>query len=204
VAPAGLLALTRRQKLDVPRRLATLPLPYPVVTLVVGDTPSIVHTLDAAWPFTRGRRIAFGFPDVLLEPREVFGELLTAQAGRGASVVLGVFPAAEPERSDLVELEPDGRLRRLAVKEPAAGLTLTWMTAVWTAELTEFLHRFLRDARSHPGGDLQVGHVLQAALRSGMRVDAVVFPHGRVLDIGTPHALAAAPAWLAARHGDRT
>lgn len=48
VRPTGLLVLTRRAKPDVPHRLAALTLPYPVVHLMVGETPSIVHTLDAA------------------------------------------------------------------------------------------------------------------------------------------------------------
>ncbi|MGH9464482.1 MAG: hypothetical protein ACRD0X_02470 [Thermoanaerobaculia bacterium] len=201
-APTALLVLTRRRKLDVPLRLAELALPYPVVTLLVGDTPSVVHTLDAAWPFTRGRRIALGFPDVLLEPQRVFIELLERQARTGAAVVLGLFPAAEPERSDLVDLGPDGRVRRLAVKERIADLSFTWMTAVWTGEFTEYLHGSLRGPLSAFGDDLQVGHLLQSALRSGMCVEGVAFPGGRVLDIGTPAALAAAPGWLAARRSD--
>ncbi len=201
-APAGLLVLTHRRKLDVPLRLAALSLPYPVVTLMVGETPSIVHTLDAAWPFTRGRRIALGFPDVLLEPRGVFAELSKNQARTGAPVVLGLFPAAEPERSDLVSLGPDGRVRDLAVKERGADFPFTWMTAVWTTRFTEYLHDFLVGSLAASGNNLQLGHALQAALRSGMRVDGVVFPRGRVFDIGTPAALAAAPGWLAARRSD--
>ncbi len=139
---------------------------------------------------------------MLLEPQGVFAELAPDQVRTGAPVVLGLFPAAEPDRSDLVSLGPDGRVRDLAVKERGVDSLLTWMTAVWSASFTEYLHDFLLRTPAVPGNDLQMGHVLQAALRSGMRVDGVVFPQGRVLDIGTPAALAAAPGWLAARRSD--
>ncbi len=208
------LLLTRREKLDVPLAIAALGLPLALATLIVGETRSAVHTLDAAWPVSRGRRIALGFPDVLLEPRSAFAELLAAQESTRAEVVLGLFPAAEPERSDQVELDAGGRVRRIAVKEARARSPWTWMAAVWAPAFTEYLHAALRhdvatsrspigdhwvtqwllfgDQQWNEAAELQVGHVVQAALLNGMRIDAVTFPNGRALDIGTPEALARA------------
>ncbi|MCS6316540.1 MAG: dTDP-glucose pyrophosphorylase, partial [Nitrospira sp.] len=43
-----------------------------------------------------------------------------------------------------------------------------------------------------PGGDLAVGVVLQAALKAGLLVQSVMFPHDTYIAIGTPEGLAKA------------
>ena len=42
------------------------------------------------------------------------------------------------------------------------------------------------------GGDLAVGVVLQAALKAGLLLQSVIFPHDTYIDIGTPEDLAKA------------
>ncbi|MEZ5333531.1 MAG: hypothetical protein R2991_16205, partial [Thermoanaerobaculia bacterium] len=137
---SGLL-LTRRTKLDVPLAVARLPLvTLRVATLLVPETPSVPHTIDRAWPFLRGRTVALGFPDVLLEPRTVFRDLLARHREGGADVVLALFPAAEPARSDLVATDAAGRVVEVVVKSPHSPLRRTWMAAVWSHRFTEHLH----------------------------------------------------------------
>jgi glucose-1-phosphate thymidylyltransferase len=168
------LLLTRREKLDVPRRIAALGLPsLRLATLLVPQTPSVPHTIDRAWPFLRHRTIAFGFPDVLLEPVTVFRQLLRRHADTGADLVLALFPAAEPERSDLVAVDGSGRILEVVVKRPGSAL-----------------RRELADPRAAAGPEIQLGHLVQSALEAGLVGRAIDLPSGRALDIGTPEALA--------------
>ena len=87
------------------------------------------------------------------------------------------------------------------MKPVSTILTHGWCCAVWTPVFSAFLHRFLRadDTRrklgklaskgNDPGGDLAMGVVLQAALKEGMPVQSVTFPHDTYIDIGTPEDL---------------
>jgi glucose-1-phosphate thymidylyltransferase len=185
------LLLTRREKLDVPRRIAALGLPsLRLATLLVPQTPSVPHTIDRAWPFLRHRTIAFGFPDVLLEPVTVFRQLLRRHADTRADLVLALFPAAEPERSDLVAVDGSGRILEVVVKRPGSALRRTWMAAVWSPSFTSHLHRELADPRAAAGPEIQLGHLVQSALEAGLVGRAIDLPSGRALDIGTPEALA--------------
>jgi len=187
------LLLTRREKLDVPRRIDRLSLTsLRLATLLVPETPSVSHTLDHAWPFVRGRTVALGFPDVLLEPPTVFRELLDRYAETGADLVLGLFPADEPARSDLVAVDEAGRVLEVLVKPPASPLTRTWMAAVWSPRFTDHLHRSLAAPPPLGATELQLGHLVRSALAAGLPVQSVDFPRGRALDIGTPEALSRA------------
>jgi glucose-1-phosphate thymidylyltransferase len=155
------------------------------------------HTLDHAWPFLRRRRIALGFPDVLLEPATVFQELLARGDSGEADVVLALFPAAEPARSDLVATNAEGRVLEVVVKRPESRLRRTWMAAVWSPRFTDHLHRSLAGPplagpRKAGGAEVQLGELIQSALGAGLAVDAVDFPGGAALDIGTPKSLARA------------
>jgi glucose-1-phosphate thymidylyltransferase len=47
----------------------------------------------------------------------------------------------------------------------------------------------LANTSNDPGGDLAVGVVFQEALKVGLRIQSVKFPHDRYLDIGTPDNL---------------
>lgn len=198
------LVLTRLAKLDVPRSIAGLALrSLRLATLLVPETPSVPHTLDHAWPFLRGRTVALGFPDVLLEPRTVFRELLARYAETGADLVLALFPAAEPERSDLVAVDPAGRILEIQVKPRDSTLTRTWMAAVWSPRFSAHLHDVLRSPPEVPGAELQLGHLVRSALTAGLAAHAVDFPSGRALDVGTPEALARALAPRDRREGRR-
>lgn len=193
------LVLTRREKLDVPRRIAQLPLAsLRLATLLVPETPSVPHTLDRAWPFLRGRTIALGFPDVLLEPRTVFRDLLERHRETAADLVLGLFPAAEPERSDLVAVDSERRVVDVVVKSSESTLTRTWMAALWSPRFTEHLHRSLAAPAPPAHGELQLGDLVRSAIAIGLAAVAVDFPQGRALDIGTPEALGRARARWAA------
>jgi glucose-1-phosphate thymidylyltransferase len=120
--------------------------------------------------------VLVGLPDTLWEPMDGFVQLL-ARIEDGADVVLGVFESDEPERSDVVVLDERGFVQRVHVKEPDPPGTLVWGCFAARVGALAGLER-----SSSPG------HFFD-----GREVAAVVLP-GRMLDIGTPEALAAAEA----------
>jgi glucose-1-phosphate thymidylyltransferase len=153
-------------------------------------------TVDQAYAFVRHAIVAFGFPDILFEPRDVFVSLLERQVATGADVVLGVCPNQPPNTpNDRLDIDPDGRVRRIAVKSPTIDLQLTWVMAVWTPAFTEFLHTHLAavlGTGEFPDlkREMIMGDVLAAALENGLHVNTAQFPDARYLDLGTPEGLA--------------
>ncbi len=81
-----------------------------------------------------------------------------------------------------------------------------WAIAAWRPSFSDFLHGFVEDRQRSLIGDqipqhmkelppyteTPIGDVIQSALESGLRVEAVPFPQGYYLDIGTPANLAKA------------
>lgn len=194
------LVLLREGKWDIPARLRDghdweIDLAY----LVLPPTASAVETLAAATPWVEEATIALGFPDIVFHPADAFLELRRVQHNRGADVVLGLFPNRQPERSDMVETDDDGTVRRILIKQADHGLPHAWSIAVWTPVFTRYLARFRADHRHAPEPrELYVGDVVQAAIDDGLYVAAHLFEQGASADLGTPEALAAPPTWIEA------
>lgn len=157
------------------------------------------YTLVQAYPFVKDALVAFGFPDIVFQPDDAFIQLLDRQAATNADVVLGLFPADRPETMDMVDMDDTGLVCSIVLKPLQTHLRYTWIIAVWTPVFTSFLREYLmvlQNGRERESGidapeqrELSVGHVLQAALRDGLRVHAVPFPDHTYLDIGTPDNL---------------
>lgn len=160
--------------------------------LTIRRSPSTCHTVDRAFPFTRGAMVAFGFPDIVFEPVDALGHLRAHQEATGADVVLGLFPAERPEKMDMVDTDTTGRVRRVVIKPARTRLRDTWILAVWTPAFTEFLHERMAKGGGQAGRELYVGDLVQAAIDEGWRVDGLGIADGRYRDIGTPEDLAAA------------
>ncbi|HXF93346.1 MAG TPA: hypothetical protein VNK46_11370 [Nitrospiraceae bacterium] len=172
--------------------------------VVIAESCGPPDSIDRAHPFVAQKRIAFGFPDILFGPDDVFARLLQHQASRGCDVVLGLYPAHDTRLMDMIDVDKHGRVRAILLKPRETDLKYAWICAVWTPIFTDFLHSFLasKEARRSlgtlasknidPQGDLPVGAVLQAAVRHGLHVAGVVFDHEAYVDIGTPKDLARA------------
>ena len=165
------------------------------------------YTLDAAYPFVRGLRVVFGFPDILFEPRDVFSRALERLAKTGADIVLCLCGVEDISVSDMIEVDNNGRVCALVIRPAETTLTTGWVCAVWTAQFTEFMHRYLLPPRTGPDlphaalqGELTVGHVVQAAISEGLFVQSVDFSNTPYLDIGTPMNLARSYGKLADDH----
>lgn len=188
----------RADKQDVVRYLGTGDAcGVPVEYVSIAESASLPESLDRAYPFVRGGRVALGFPDVQFEPADALARVATRQAETGADLALGLFPAARPESTDMVELDSGGRVVRVEVRPRASGLRLCWVLAAYGPAFTEHLHDFVAEAgqRRAPGesnaGELQIGAVVASAVEHGLDVRGVEIEGGRFRDIGTPEDLAA-------------
>lgn len=169
--------------------------------LMMGLPYGPAYTLDQAYPFVRGARVALGFPDILFGPRDAFGRALEQLAATRSDLVLGLYRVQETRVSDMVATHRTGRVLEIVIKPGETKLKLGWIFAVWTPAFTEFLHQYLagpRTARQQPGStlpaELTVGHVVQAAVREGLPTQSVVFRRHDYLDVGTPEGLRQAVA----------
>jgi glucose-1-phosphate thymidylyltransferase len=191
----------RKGKWDIPGYLGDgaildMHLAYLMMRLPYGAP----YTLDQAYPFVQDAVVAFGFPDIIFQPDDAFVQLLNHRATRNADITLGLFPTDQPQRMDMVDLDDDGRVRQIVIKPLETHLRYTWIIAVWTPAFTNFMHTYLAATASptSPGSAVHsapgqrerfVGDVIQAAIHDGLRVEAVSFPDGTCLDIGTPDNL---------------
>lgn len=216
------LVLLRHGKWDVAAHLGsgggTLPQLGYVTT---AGTGSIAESLDLAYPFVQSAECVLGFPDCLFEPRDAVARLLAHRGidpagerrGGRAAVTLALFPTDRPDKTDMVEVDVEGRVRGFELR-PGAGtrLTWTWLLAAWGGELAELLHarvgrksvrsgRESSRARGEAGGEpneesdrgsvavTSMSQIFAAALAAGLEIDSVRFPEGSFLDIGTPEDL---------------
>ena len=86
----------REGKWDIPAYFgdgATLDLHLAYV--VISDSSGPPDTLDRAYPFVKNQFVAFGFPDILFVPEDVFAQLLERQTSTNSDVVLGLYPALD-------------------------------------------------------------------------------------------------------------
>ena len=198
---AEVYIVLRKGKWDIPEYFGdgealSMHLAYLMMNLPFG----VPYTLDQAYPFAKNSMVVFGFPDIIFQPDDAFANLLARQAQSGADVVLGLFPARQSQKADMVDLDTDGRIREIKIKPARTHLSYAWIIAVWTQVFTQFMHDYLighRDEiRRHKidssmteSQELSVGEVLQAAIDNHLYVEGVPFYEGTFLDIGTPDSL---------------
>jgi len=160
----------------------------------------VPYTIDQAYPFVQDALVAFGFPDIIFQPDDAFVQLLNRQVDTNANIVLGLFPIDQPQKWDMVDLDENGRIRRIVIKPIQTHLRYTWAIAIWTPVFTHFMHEYLSTIQEVKEQDnaennaseqreLYVGDVIQAAIDNDLQVEGVLFPDNTCLDIGTPDDL---------------
>lgn len=168
--------------------------------LMMGLPFGVPYTLDQAYLFVQKAIVVLGFPDILFQPDDVFTKLLVRQVTSKADVVLGLFPTAQPQKAGMVDFDTEGRVRLIKEKPKQTDLRYMWGVAVWTPVFTSFLHEYLvtieanrqqNQAGNYPSKEqeLAIGDVIQAAINTGLQVQAEVFANGEYLDIGTSEDL---------------
>jgi glucose-1-phosphate thymidylyltransferase len=156
----------------------------------------VPYTVDAAFPFIKGKQVVFGFPDTIFQPDDAFTHLMKKQLSSNADIVLGLFPALNPQKVDMVRLDDDDNVCDLQIKPSHTDLKFTWIIAVWEDTFTRFLHDFVTKhyermsinkcvSCSNDSIEIHLGEVIQAAIKAELNVENVIFRNGSFLDIGT-------------------
>ena len=156
----------------------------------------VPFTLDSAYDAVGQRTVAFGFPDIMLAPKDSLRRVVRSLEGSSADVILGLFPVEQPSKWDAVVRDETGEIGDILPKPHRESTGLTWILAVWKPSFTDFIHRFVkqfdetkpRDPNSHL--DLSLGVVMRKALNAGMTFEGVFIEDGWCHDIGTPDDLA--------------
>lgn len=194
----------RNGKWDIPAYLGdgtilNMHLGYLIMHLPFG----VPYTIDQAYPFIHNAKVAFGFPDILFKPDDAFVQLLNRQTETNADIILGLYHTDQPQKWDMVDMDADGRIRRILIKPCQSNLCYSWAIAVWTKVFTQFMHDYLSviQETNKPNKhnnyvnnvskqqELFVGDVFQAAIDNDLHVEGVIFPKSTCLDIGTPDDL---------------
>jgi glucose-1-phosphate thymidylyltransferase len=187
--------ILREGKWDIPAyfgdgAILNMHLAYLMMNLPYG----VPYTLDQAFPFVQDANVALGFPDMIFQPHDAYTKLIARLEESGADIVLGLFPADKPHKTDMVEFDADGHIRAIHIKPPSSELIYSWEIAVWTPLFSRYSHDFVQAAMrkqsvADVGNELFVGDVLQAAIRDNLSVEPVIFQNGNFVDIGTPEDL---------------
>jgi glucose-1-phosphate thymidylyltransferase len=197
------LVLLRSGKWDVARRLGDgAAFGVELTYRVLKPTKGVPFTLAAALPFLSDQLVALGFPDILIQPRDLLARLVRHRERTQAEVALALAPCDRPQASDLVDTDARGRVRRLEIKPESTTLRWTWAFALWTPRFGRFLGKWCSsfNARSaRLGREPHFADVLTAALAEGIEIETFAAAEARLLDIGTPEALARAQAGPGAR-----
>lgn len=175
----------------------------PIAYLMMGSPHGVPYTLDQAYPFVKDKLVFFGFPDIIFEPDDAFAKLGIKLQESGTDLVLGLFPAHQPEKMDMVEIDAATGIRNIQIKPQQTDLRYTWIIAVWGPRFTQFMHDCIRIQQPFfknektPGfysgnQEIYLGHIIQAAIDQKISTDAIIFEEGTYLDVGTPDDLAKA------------
>lgn len=158
-----------------------------VEVLCTPPTPSSVHTVAVALERDTTATWLLVYPDILTTPSSALTTLVR-HARRGSSdVTLALFPSDRPDKVDMVDIDEQGRLLGLRIKQPDAGLRFTWAYACWRPSFTELILQELGRSGEIPedGHELHLGNLLQRAVGRGLSLNTIAFETGFALDIGT-------------------
>ena len=146
--------------------------------IVVGRPPSATASFAlAAEGLGAADTVLFGFPDTIWTPVDGFRPI-RGLIESGEPAALGIFDTPYAARSDVAVLGSDGRVARIDVKPDVPATDLVW--ACGGAVGTRFR-------------ELTAGVELGIALsRSAAHQSIAAVRLGRVIDVGTPEAFAAA------------
>jgi glucose-1-phosphate thymidylyltransferase len=196
--------ILRKGKWDIPAYFGDGKMLDMHIAYLMMDLPfGVPYSIDQAYPFVKDSIVLFGFPDIPFQPKDAFVQLLNKQRDTQADLVLGLFLADHPEKMDMVELDKEGFGRGIQIKPSKTHLQYTWIIAVWTSAFSHYMHEYIfsrpeiesqdgSDQKPDEGQELYVGDVIQAALKTDIKVESVFFPKGKYIDIGTPEDLMAA------------
>jgi len=168
------------------------------------DSPSVPHSLDAAFDSVAGNDVVLVFPDIMFEPRAEIAKFLSAQTPADIDILLALVPSTRGDKVDMVSVADDGLVDTVVPKPGTGTCGWTWVAAAWSPRFSRFMHQFLKE--SGPGhapaadSELYVADVINAAIENGLVCQAGKFADGTAIDIGTPDDFVA--VWRQGLPGD--
>lgn len=163
--------------------------------LVVRRLDGVQYSIDHAYPFVKDAIVALGYPDILLQPDDIYKRMLDRLLHGSADVVIGAVPFPNPQKGGMItfDAKDDNKVSRIIDKPINSTETYSWCCAVWRPSFTAFLHEYLehldREAQGQPLPERPLGDMIQAAIDRGLRVESELIDEGGFLDIGTPEDL---------------
>lgn len=166
--------------------------------LIMEHPYGVPFTLNEAYPFIRNDEIAFGFPDIIFTPRNAYCALYDKMRTTNPDIILGLFPVHNKEKWDLVDVDNNGKITDIIIKQKRADLKFAWSIATWTPTFTEYLHQIVEKAlvngekeRAKTSGykELYLGDIVLSAIKDSLKVESVIFEKGTCIDLGTPNDL---------------
>jgi hypothetical protein len=146
--------------------------------VILGEPPTVGDSLVLGMAGLALQDIVlYGFPDTVWQPERAFVDLRAAVEG-GEELALGLFTTPEPERSDVVVLNEEGRVTAVDVKPPRPSSPWIYGCCAGRVRLLEGIRGF-----DEPGRYFD-------QLARDHSILGIQF--GRMIDIGTPARLAAA------------
>ena len=195
--------ILRKGKWDIPQYLGSGNWMKMNFAYLIMDLPfGVPFTLDQAYNFVKDDIVAFGFPDIIFEPKDAFTQLLDKGSSSRADVVLGLFHAPRPYKMQhLVDFDSGGQVFGFQIKPSQTTLQYTWVIAVWNSKFTLFLHEYVSNEAKNfgEGGpktkglmveEVSMTQAFQVALQTGLEIDSITFEKGSFMDIGSPENLA--------------
>lgn len=166
--------------------------------LVVRRLDGVQYSIDHAYPFVKNAIVAVGFPDILLQPEDIYKRILDRLMHGRADVVIAAVPFPNPQKGGMLtfDVEDSNRVSRIIDKPTDSTEKYSWCCAVWRPSFTAFLHEYLKqldqEAQGQPLPERPLGDMIQEGIDRGLRVEAELIDEGGFLDIGTPEDLAKA------------
>jgi glucose-1-phosphate thymidylyltransferase len=196
---AELYIILRKGKWDIPQYLGSGKWMKMNFAYLIMDLPfGVPFTLDQAYNFVKDDIVAFGFPDIIFKPKDAFIQLLNKTSSSRADIVLGLFRAPRPYKTQhMVDFDSSGQVKGFQIEPSQTALQYTWIIAVWNAKFTRFLHEYvsneimnLRKSSAPKKGsmveEVSITRTFQIAQQAGLGIDSVVFAEGSFVDIGSP------------------
>jgi glucose-1-phosphate thymidylyltransferase len=155
-----------------------------------GKSPGLSKALDGAYPWVRGRTVAFGMPDTIVKPSDCFVPLIEAVAA-GADLALGLFPTVKPHKFGMVQIGSNSVVERIVDKPTHTDLKLMWGIIAWSPRFTDYFHGVMTTAPT------DFASVMNGAIHESLVAKGIEISGGQYLDVGTYDDLARLSEFLA-------
>lgn len=193
--------ILRRGKWDIPEYFGNgADLNMHLGYLIMQYPYGVPFTLNEAYPFVQSDIVALGFPDIIFTPKNAYCALYEKMAATKADIVLGLFPAHNKEKWDLVDLDKNGKIKDISIKQKRADLRFAWSIALWNPTFTQYMHEFIgkrltgsegRETKDSASGarELYPGDIILSAIKEGLEAEVATFNNGTCIDLGTRNDL---------------